>query len=292
MNQIEIRFKSSALMMNAQILVLLPETLGGEKLKVLWLLHGGTEDYHSWLEKVDLDRVLNAHPGVMAVLPNGLNSDFADHFEFAGGFDFPRFFFAELMPFVYHAFPASPLPEDNFLTGYSMGGAGALMLGLLRPDCFGGIAPMGASERRADFLQPYLQMAGPEFRRFARAQRTALPTEYGDPALGITDKEINMIARYETVQDYVDSMECTAERYRDRVREKAALPELYFVCGEADGCRAAAAEFVTRAAADKTTGISLHLIPGCGHEQAAQPAVEAVLDHFLSGRPRRAEGRP
>ena len=41
MNQIEIRFKSSALMMNAQILVLLPETLGGEKLKVLWLLHGG-----------------------------------------------------------------------------------------------------------------------------------------------------------------------------------------------------------------------------------------------------------
>lgn len=48
------------------------------------------------------------------------------------------------------------------------------------------------------------------------AHRTDFPAEYGDPAVGIKPEEINVIAKYPTVQAFLDSPECM---YRRRVGE-------------------------------------------------------------------------
>ena len=62
-----------------------------------------------------------------------LNSDYVNWNGFATGFSMEDFMIQELVPFVRHWFPVSDAPKDNFIAGLSMGGRGALMLGLKWP---------------------------------------------------------------------------------------------------------------------------------------------------------------
>lgn len=287
MTQVNLKIKSGKLSMKAQVCVLLPEQgfnttaesfyMSGEKYKVLWLLHGATCDFEDFLMNDNINNMLRGHKTIV-VMPSGLNSDYANHMEFANGFAFTDFFFEELMPFIYSTFPASEKREDNYIAGYSMGGAGALLLGFLHPEKFTSIAPLGSSLRESEFLQPYLNMTGTEFRAFAEANRTALPTEFGDPKYGITLKEINMIARYPAVKDYVDSVELTWDRFSD-VLAGGALPEMYFCCGNKDGCYPAVLKFVKYAKSLGAENVSCDTIPDRGHD-CEKEAIDKMLKHF------------
>ena len=92
------------------------------------------------------------------------------------------------------------------------------------------------------------------------------PTEYGDPAQGITRKEINMIARYDMVRDYVNSMECTGERFLEAA-EKGRLPRLLFCCGENDGCCEKVRQTQTLTSEKQLSGVQFEIIPGYGHDR-------------------------
>jgi putative tributyrin esterase len=169
----------------------------------------------------------------MAVIPNGLNSDFANHPEFADGYNYLDFFFDELMPFVYNWLPASSKAQDNFITGYSMGGAGTWMYGLLHPEKFGGIAPLSSALRKFEYLEPYRDLTASEFRTLALKDRTKFPAGYGDPRGGIQIKEINMIAKYPMVGDFLDSPENTWRLFHETAKEKA-IPMTFAACGKND----------------------------------------------------------
>ena len=285
MNQLIIRYNSRLLMMKVPVWVLRPAAKpysdtaefyqSGKKFKVVWLLHGATCDPEDFLLQDDLLKHAESRD-TMYVMPFALNSDYADHMEFAGGYPYARHFFEELMPFIRNAFPASAAREDNLIAGYSMGGAGALMLGLMRPELFSVVMPLGASQRDAGFLQPYLDLTGAQFRTLAESDRKTFPTEYGDPSWGITLKEINMIARYPTVRDYVNSAECTGPRLIESIG-KPDMPEFYFCCGDKDG----AAPKVEQLAADLRklgmTNFDYELLPGVEHNDGAG----AVIAHAL-----------
>lgn len=287
MNQFEIRFRSRSLMMKVPVGVLLPECpMGqkpaayyrpGKKYRVLWLLHGATCDWEDFLLHDQIEQHLRGHE-TMVVMPFGLNSDFADHMEFAGGYAFESYFFGELMPFIRNSFPASEKPEDNFIAGYSMGGAGALMLGLLHPERFAAIAPLGASERDAQFLRGLENLTGWQFREKALSNRKAFPTEYGNPAEGITLKEINMIARYATVGDYIASEECTGERIPEAIA-KGNLPEMYFCCGENDDCAPRVVRLCEKAEALGAKNFGYDILPGIDHS-GSEPVIARMLEHF------------
>ena len=285
MHQLEMKLRSEILMTQAQVLVLLPEHAGenGRKCKVLWLLHGAGGDYDSWLQTAGIQYILERYPDFMCVMPNGQNSDYANHFEYANGYNFPAFFFEELMPFVYNTFPASERREDNYLSGYSMGGAGALLLGIKEAGLFHAIYPMGSAIRKSDFLRPYRSMSGMEFREYARSNRRSLPTEYGIPDAGITLKEINMIAKFNTVQDYIDSDECTIERYQDALKAGNA-PDIHFICGSEDSCYSEVQSFLDLmrdegVGADK---VSVTVVPGVEHNTGAG-ATTAELMRMIGG---------
>lgn len=287
MNQLEIRFKSQALMMNTPVGVLLPECpmgqkpegfyRSGKKYRVLWLLHGATCDWEDFLLHDQLLQHLRGHE-TMVVMPFGLNSDYADHMEFAGGYPFERYFFEELMPFVRNSLPASDRREDNYIAGYSMGGAGALMLGLMRPELFGGIAPLGASERDPSFLSGLESLTGWQFRERALSDRRAFPTEYGNPEDGITLKEINMIARYPTVGDYLASEECTGARLPEAIA-RGNLPPMYFCCGEKDDCAPRVEALCRRAVALGAKNFDYDILPGIDHS-GSEPVIAQMLRHF------------
>lgn len=284
MNQVILKLKSKRLMQKNTVCILLPEAAqdkppagsygARKKYPILWLLHGATCDYEDFLQRDHITELLRGHE-VIVVMPSGLNSDFANHMEFANGYAVTDYFFDELLPYIYGMFPASSKPEDNYLAGYSMGGAAALMLGLLHPERFGHVAVLGSSVRESAFLQPYLSWTGQEFRRAAMADPRRFPTEFGDPAYGITRKEINMIARYDTVQEYVDSMECTWERFTDAVRN-SNLPNLLFCCGDRDLCCEKVQEFRAYAESLGVADIQYEFIPGYGHDRSDVPLRRAI----------------
>ncbi len=287
MNHIFVKLRSKHLMTKAQIHILVPESPMGvspgqyyaekHRYKVLWLLHGASGDYDDWIQNDNICGHLRGHDSIV-VMPYGLNSDYANHMEFANGYAFTDFFFEELMPFVYSSLPASDKPEDNIIAGFSMGGAGALLLGFLHPEKFGGIAALGASVRESDFLLPYLDMTGEEFRQFALSNRRSLPTEFGNPKEGITLKEINMIARYPTVRAYVDSEECTWNRFPEALA-KGTLPPVLFCGGENDLCWPAVLRFQKYADELGADMIEYEIIPGYGHN-ASEPTLIRTIAYF------------
>lgn len=287
MIQVSLKLKSRRMGTSVPVLILLPEPgmgdqpaefyTSGERYKVLWLLHGGSCDWETLMVEDTLLDVLRGHK-LMAVLPSAYNSDYANHMQFASGFAYMDFFFQELMPFIHGSFPASHKREDNYIGGYSMGGAGAMLLGFKHPEKFGGIGALGSSLRESDFLEPYLDMTGQEFRAFAEEDRKRLPTEFGNPAFGITLKEINMIARYPTVRDYVDSEECTWNRFPE-VLVSGLLPEMFFSCGDKDGCYPGVLRFREYAKKLGATKISYDFIPGLGHT-CEELCIRHMLEHF------------
>lgn len=284
MTQIILKVRSRKLVQMNDVCVLLPESPPGhragdyfhpgKKYPVLWLLHGASWDYSCFLLNDKVERMLLGKE-VMVVIPSGLNTDFANHMEFANGYPMTDYFFDELMPYIYSIFPASTAKEENYLAGYSMGGAAALMFGLLHPEKFGQVGVLGSSVRESIFLRPYMDWTGEQFRKAALANPKRFPTEFGDPEWGITRKEINMIARYDTVQDYVNSMECTWERFTDAAMT-GTVPDLLFCCGDEDGCYEKVLAFRAYAESLGEKSIRYEFIPGCGHDRSDLPLRKAI----------------
>jgi putative tributyrin esterase len=251
----------------------------GKKYKVLWLLHAGMGDRHDWLHNTSVSRFVETRE-VVVVMPSALNSDFANHPEFADGYNFSDFFFEELIPFVHNWLPASARPEDNFIAGFSMGAAAAWMYGLSRPEKFGGIAPIGSPPKNYAFLEPHRGMESGEFRARAAADNKAFPTAYGDPASGIKPKEVNMIAKYPSVGDFLDSYEHTWDRFREVVAA-GKLPRTYLPCGTEDRMYQKVLAFQQYAKELGATGITYDFAPGAGGGfEFCESVLPKMLDFF------------
>lgn len=229
-----IRFMSKALFMPTEVTVLLPEEPRnpGEKLKAVWLLHGACGDHKTFLYQVDFDRILRKHHAAV-IMPSALNSDYVDYERFGTGYRFTKYFFEELMPFAQSTFGVSERREDNFIEGVSMGGFGAMSLGLLHPEKFAAIGMLGASLRESRFLKDYEEKSTEEFRADALSNPQAFPTEYGAKEVGIKPKEVNVITRYATVREFLDSPDCAWNRLPE-VAARGELPYIYAACGTAD----------------------------------------------------------
>lgn len=289
MSVYDINLSSSLLAGPTDLSVIVPEAnLGespkafytsGKQYKVLWLLHAGGGDRHNWLHSVNVSRYVHGRE-VIVVMPNALNSDFANHPQFADGYNFSDFFFNELMPFIHNWFPASDAPQDNFIAGFSMGAAAAWMYGLYQPEKFGGVAPIASPPKNYTFLEPFRDMPGSEFRAKALADNQAFPTAYGDPKSGIKIKEINMVAKYASVGAFLDSYEHTWDRFRE-VAAAGRLPKIYLPCGTEDGMYSKVLQFKHYADALDATGIDYDFIPeGGGGFEFCDYILPKILDFF------------
>ena len=289
MSEFTINLKSKILFGPTDVSVIVPdpsESLNpkefyssGKKYKVLWLLHGGNGDRNDWICYTNIGQYAMQRE-VMVVIPNALNSDFANHPEFADGYNFSDFFFDELMPFIYNWLPASDDPKNNFVAGFSMGGAGTWLYGLCHPEKFMGIAPLSSSPREYGFLEPYRNLTSGEFRAKVMADKKAFPSGYGDPKNGMLMKEINMIAKYSTVGDFLDSYECTWERFRE-VAAAGKLPKIYVACGTEDRSYEKLLRFRKYAEELGVNGIAYDFVAGYGHSfKFWNDVMPKVLDFF------------
>src|SRR5258708_9526667 len=107
-----------------------PEIVGSGPYPVLLQLHGYYDNHTAWLQKSNLMRYVGRFP-LIVVLPTGQNSLWAD---LTSNDRYETFIVHDLWNHANQMFPAR---QDRWaIGGLSMGGFGALRLGLKHPDKF------------------------------------------------------------------------------------------------------------------------------------------------------------
>ncbi len=136
---------SSALSMDTSINVIMPQDLilsstaaqdAGIEVagpcKVLYLLHGLTDGSCAWSRFTSIERYAR-QLGIAVVMPEVHHSFYTD---MKYGMNYFTYVADELPKLVASMFNISLKREDSYIAGLSMGGYGALKIGLSRPDKF------------------------------------------------------------------------------------------------------------------------------------------------------------
>ena len=225
---------------------------GGKRYRVLWLLHGTGGDHSDYIRKTSLERYVQGKD-LVVVMPSALNSDYVNWNGFATGFSMEDFMIQELVPFVRHWLPVSDAPKDNFIAGLSMGGRGALMLGLKWPQYFGAIGSMSFVPYRLEHDR----------------QAPALPAHRME----------NVIANSGGWEDYLSSSYNLWERLLKQ-NEQDHMPPIYLSMGDKDFYYPYWQEFSLHPAA-VNQAVCRRLVQGYGHEWAFwDKELPNLLDFF------------
>ncbi len=123
-------FDSNVLQKSVQFNAIIPDK--AKKARVLYLLHGLSDDHTAWCRYTSIERYAN-EAGIAVIMPNGDHGFYTD---MAYGGAYYTYFMEELYPYIQALFPVSQTREDTFVAGLSMGGYGALKFLLRNPDKF------------------------------------------------------------------------------------------------------------------------------------------------------------
>ena len=162
-------FHSDVLGMACSMNVIMPQqsstqigmdSKGGKKsYPVLYLLHGLSDDHTIWGRRTSIERYV-AGMDLIVVMPNTHRGFYTD---MAAGAKYWTFISEELPAIVKGFFPVSSRREDTFAAGLSMGGYGALKLGLRCPEKFAAVAGLSSATNVAEFVK--LQDRGSDFQQ-------------------------------------------------------------------------------------------------------------------------------
>lgn len=202
MISVKLNLFSNALSMNQDCRVLLPEAVNmEEQVPVLWLYHGGSGDENEWMYHSTIAELPDQYHIAM-VLVNANDSCFTD---MAYGLPYATYIGKELPETLWSMFPRlSTQREQNWISGLSNGGYGALLIGLTFPERFGAIGAFSAGDK-ADVT-------------YVRAGE------------GEITPRIRMFGA-EEIQDTPYSIRCLARKVS---RESTVRPRIYHACGGED----------------------------------------------------------
>ena len=141
---IRIGFFSETLGMCTSCDVVLPQQTDADaparEFPVMYLLHNLTKSHSTWQRMTCIERYALSH-GVAVVMPDAQLSSYADMLH---GGKFFTYIADELPEIMRGFFPISAKREETFICGSSMGGYGALKIGLSRPERFGVIGSLSS----------------------------------------------------------------------------------------------------------------------------------------------------
>lgn len=214
---IQCNFFSTSLMRIVPIQVILPtdkQPMPGaapedeHPFPTLYLLHGIMGNDTDWVSGTRIQRWAQ-DLGIAVVMPSGDNHFYVDNR--ISGELYGTFTHTELVEFTRKTFPLSRKREDTFIGGLSMGGYGAIINGLTKPDTFGAICALSSAL--------VLEKAGSmtEYTDFIMTNRGYYESVFGDlTRLTGSDKDYQALAK--------------------SVSESgAAIPRIYMACGTEDG---------------------------------------------------------
>lgn len=214
---IECKFFSEILGEATAMFVIIPTAIFGDSVRggkmsergtkaryqTLYLLHGLSDDYSSWLRYTSIERYAQ-QKYLAVVMPAAGKSFYAD---MKHGSRYWTFISEEVPRVARSLFPLSAQREDNFVAGASMGGYGAFKLALRKPESFMAAASLSGA---AD-LSNLVDMSSRE-----PALRRLLENIFGDPE-GIKGSDNDLFYLMQKLKE-----------------ENREIPRLYQCCGQQD----------------------------------------------------------
>ena len=139
---LELHINSRVLGMDTTVNVLLPgpEHLDGRPLPTLYLLHGLSDDHSAWMRYSRIER--HAMPYRLAVVMPAVNRSF--YMDMAHGAKYFTYVSQELPGDLEKLLPLSQKGSERFVAGLSMGGYGAMRLGLSMPERYAAVGALSA----------------------------------------------------------------------------------------------------------------------------------------------------
>jgi putative tributyrin esterase len=121
----EIRWHSNVLDQEVGTMVVLPEW-AKPPFPTFYLLHGRTDDHTTWLRNTRIEWYAREYP-FLIVMPDGFLGFYTNNHD---GPRYAEYIGQELVEMIERTFPVIPKPSARFIGGQSMGGYGALRIGL------------------------------------------------------------------------------------------------------------------------------------------------------------------
>lgn len=217
----DFHFFSTALGIQTAAYVLLPDPnvmpqQDGAPLPVLYLLHGLSDDYTMWLRQSRVEQYARKYR--MAVVMPAVNRSF--YTDMVHGAKYFAFVSEELPQIIETYFPVSKERKDRFAAGLSMGGYGALKLGLSLPGRYAAVASLSGPLELEKSYEPSARQSDAFLRELDNIFG-------GESQLKAGDGNLSLLA------------EKAAAR-------PEALPSIYLACGENDFLFQANNSFVER----------------------------------------------
>src|SRR3954465_284214 len=137
----ELTLRTRALAADTHVRGMLPDGYdpsGGRRYPVLYLLHGCCDDYRSWTDKGDAEKITAGRP-LIVVMPDAGQAGFYSDWYNAGAGGPPKwetFHIGQLVPWVDQTFATDARREGRALAGLSMGGFGTMSYAARHPDLF------------------------------------------------------------------------------------------------------------------------------------------------------------
>jgi len=107
---------------------------------VLYLLHGGGDNWKDWLLKGQAgsiaDKTIATGESIpmVIVMPDGIQNWYANKYD--GSFNYEDYFFNELIPHIEKTYRVRTERQYRAISGLSMGGYGSLLYAIKHPDMF------------------------------------------------------------------------------------------------------------------------------------------------------------
>lgn len=210
-----VNFYSKIICMQSTINVLIPEDIkDGEEIAVLWLLHGGGGSENDWILNTGIKRYAEKKR-IAVVMPC---AGYSRYCNMKYGGDYFDYLSQELPEICCHFFPAlSKDREKNYIAGLSLGGSGALYIGMRNPENYGVIGVFSASS-----IIPLEHL---------RDKAAGGPQPPGGPG----KKSVNMLNfGVEDTGELVGTEYDMLMYARQNVQENKPLPSVYHAVGRQD----------------------------------------------------------
>jgi S-formylglutathione hydrolase FrmB len=216
----------------------------GMKFQTLYLLHGGSGDDSDYVYFTNITRYADEHR-IAVVMPCNYNRFYTDD---PNGPRYWKYISEELPQICQTLFPLSDKREDNFVAGLSMGGFGAMKMGIMKSEQFAAVLCMSGTSINPDKIKEFpgprarLDTDIPDF-----MPRIRLETIFGD--LDHFKGSVHDVYHYAALN----------------VKQGKKLPKFYLTVGDQDFAREHiedAYQYLT----DLGYDTFYELVPGYGHE--------------------------
>jgi len=154
----QVNFFSDVLGMSMSMGAIIPQTAksqiglesaaGSKPYKTLYLLHGMSDDHTIWQRRTSIERYAS-ELGIAVIMPS---TGLGWYTDMAHGLKWMTYISQELPAICRDFFPLSAKREDNYVAGLSMGGYGAMKLGLACGDSFSYAASLSGAVNMAEMV--------------------------------------------------------------------------------------------------------------------------------------------